>query len=264
MARRLFIQGCVLGLVLMSSMAARADVKADLKVSYQSGDLAGSDLFGKFSFKDGKIRIDLERQKIWPDPKSFIYDTEKRMLVEISPVRRNYAEMSFDSSLWADRFQGFLFLGGLTKIEQVNPKTFDVNKLGVEEVNGHMASLYNFKFRWRAGYEAKIWIAEDLGGVPVKVESTDPKMRKTTMLLSEIKGEDLSPTLFAVPEDYAKVLDEVQKKKAEENKRALALIEKQKADLRKNEALRKLDPAQRKQVENFLFGGYEQSIKNQK
>ena len=257
MARRLFNQGIFfgifLGLVLLLPIGARADVKADLKVSYQSGDLAGSDLFGKLSFKDGKIRIDFERQKIWPDPKSFIYDTERKVLVEISPVRRSYAEMSFDSSLWADRFQGFLFLGGLTKIEQVDPKTFDVNKLGVEEVGGHMATVYHFKFRWRAGYEAKIWIADDLGGVPVKVESTDPKMRKTTMLLSEIKSDDLSATLFAVPEDYAKVLDEVQKKKAEENKRALIVIEKQKAELRKNEALRKLDPAQRKQVNSSYW-----------
>lgn len=248
---------------LLFAGAARADVVADLKVSYQSGDLMGSDLFGKFYFKAGKIRLDLDRQKVWPDPKSFIYDSEKKVFCEMSPVRRTFSELSFDSSLFPERFKSFLYLGGLTAIDQVNPKNFDVVKLGIEEVQGHLATVYTIKFRWRAGYEAKIWIADDLGGVPIKVESTDQRMRKTTMLLSEIKGEDLSPTLFSAPEDFAKVLDELQKRKEEENKKGLLLVEKQKAELRKNENLRKLDPAQRKQVEKFLFGGYEESLKKQ-
>jgi len=263
MAKGMYTWIFIFSLAMLVPWFARADVKADLKVSYQSGDLKGSDLFGKFFFKSGKIRIDLDRQSLWPDPKTFIYDSEEKKLVEISSVRRNYSEMSFDSSLFPDRFKSFLFLGGLTNVDQVDPKNFDVKKIGFEEVGGHLASVYVFKFRWRAGYEAKIWIADDLGGVPVKVESTDPKLRKTTMQLAEIKAEDLSATQFSIPEDYVKVLDEVQKRKAEENKKGLIVVEKQKAELRKNEALRKLDPAQRKQVENFLFGGYEESLKKQ-
>lgn len=114
----------------------------------------------------------------------------------IYPNKKSYVEKAIepdkDYGVWLSSADSTI------KVERV--------KVGAERIEGHIAGIYKVTMTDTRTKETRVstyWEAQDLGGVPLKIE-LDIAGGKMSYLMKDI-SLTAAPELFEVPKDYRKI-----------------------------------------------------------